>query len=207
MRRLTREDGFAVPLALSVILIVAAFGGVAITLATHNIDRSSRDRASARALAAADAGIDTAAFRMAKLVLGSKINGLLDPGSQGALQAVTNQLECLSISVGSAVVVSSTGCPASAAERVDEEVNGDGVGDPAEFRYWVKLGGNVGTPQAPLLERKVVAVGDADGVVRRVMATYRVDLRAPVAALLTRTSWVECTAKVPAPGSDPAAGC
>ena len=87
MRTLREEHGFAVPLALAVIAIIAGFSAVAIALATHNVDRSSRDRVSVRALAAADAGLDTAAYRMNKALVASRVDGLVP----GGLMALTQE--------------------------------------------------------------------------------------------------------------------
>ena len=66
------------------IAIIAGFSAVAIALATHNVDRSSRDRSSVRALAAADAGLDTAAYRMNKALVASRVDGLVPGRPRGA---------------------------------------------------------------------------------------------------------------------------
>ena len=58
-----------------------------------------------------------------------------------------------------------------------------------------------------LLYRDIVAVGESNGVVRRVMGRYALDLSAPVTALTKRVAYAECTAEVPAPGTDPTTGC
>ena len=206
-RRLADERGFAVPLALAVILLILALGGVAIALATHNIDRSSRDRASVRALAAADAGLDAAAYRMAKMLLATEVDNLL---SAETASAVLAEAGCLQVGVGptfTATLLTSAACAPSEAEQIDASVNDDGLGPPASFRYWIKLGANVLVGGHSVLERQIVSVGEVDGVVRRAMGTYRFDLEAPLSALVTRTSWVECTATFPADGTDPTAGC
>ena len=70
--RLRSQDGFALPLALSMMVIVAMFAGVAISFATHNTDRATRDGNAARAFAAADAGIDAALYRMNKALIASQ---------------------------------------------------------------------------------------------------------------------------------------
>ena len=205
MRRPREQHGFAVPLAIGVIAIIAGFSAVAIALATHNVDRSSRDRSSARALAAADAGLDTAAYRMNKALVASRVDGLVP----GGLEALTTEtLGCLEIGAGplSLELVPLGECAVSGSEPLDATVDDDGLGDPATYRYWIKTTVDLGTGDS-LVERQIIAVGEVDGVVRRVLGTYRLDLAPPATALFSRAGYVECTATSPAAGADPAAGC
>ena len=81
-----------------------------------------------------------------------------------------------------------------------------GSGPSATFRYWVKSAIDLGTGDN-LVERQIISVGEVDGVVRRVMGVYRLDLAAPATTLFSRAGYVECTSTVPADGTDPAAGC
>jgi hypothetical protein len=205
MMRLRSEHGFAVPLALAIIAIIAGFSAVAIALATHNVDRSSRDRNSVRALAAADAGLDTAAYRLNKTLVASRVDGLV-PGGLATL--VEETAGCLELGVGNTSVelVTMAECAATDAESVDATVDDDGLGQSATFRYWVKSEVDLGTGDS-LVKRRIVSVGEVDGITRRVMGTYRLDVAAPATALFTRESYAECTATVPSAGSDPAAGC
>jgi hypothetical protein len=205
VRTLRQEHGFAVPLALAVIAIVAGFSAVAIALATHNVERSSRDRSSARALAAADAGLDTASYRMNKALVASRVDGLVPDG----LVALTEEtVGCLEVGIGtmSVELVPLGDCALSDAESLDATVDDDGLGRPATFRYWIKSVVDLGTGDS-LIERRIVSVGEVDGVARRVMGIYRLDLAPPATALFSRASYVECTSAVPAAGTDPAAGC
>lgn len=193
------------PVALFVMLLVASLASVAVVLATHNVDRSTRDRNSVRALEAADAGLDTAAYRMGKMVLASKTTGLLSPDTINALRA---EVGCLQLSVLTVLQVQlqPTGCTSSAAETVDGSVGDDGLGGSATYRYWIKLGATI--PANPnVLYRDIVSVGEANGVVRRVMGRYALDLSAPATALTKRVSYSECDAEVPAAGTDPTTGC
>jgi hypothetical protein len=189
LRRIGQQQGFAVPLALAIIAIIAGFSAVAIALATHNVDRSSRDRLSVRALAAADAGLEAAAFRMNKAL-------------------VDETLGCLELAVGTVAVahVSVDQCASTDAETVDATVDDDGLGPSATFRYWIKSVADLGTGDN-LIERRIVSVGEAGGIVRRVMGSYRLDLAAPATTLFSRASYAECTATVPDAGTDPTAGC
>lgn len=193
------------PLALAVIAIIAGFSAVAIALATHNVDRSSRDRLSVRALAAADAGLDAAAFRMNKALAASRVDGLV-PGAYEVL--VNETLGCLELAAGTVAVahVSVDQCASTEAETVDETVDDDGLGPSATFRYWIKSVADLGTGDS-LVERRIVSVGEAGGIVRRVMGSYRLDLAAPATTLFSRASYAECTATVPDGGTDPTAGC
>ena len=205
MSRVRDQRGFAVPLALAVIAIIAGFSAVAIALATHNVDRSSRDRSSARAIAAADAGLDTAAYRMNKALVASRVDGLV-PGGLVALTEET--LGCLNVDAGPLGVdlVPVGECALSESEPLDATVDDDGLGQSATFRYWIKSNVDLGTGDS-LVHRDIVSVGEVDGVVRRVLGTYRLDLAPPATTLFSRSSYVECTATVPAAGTDPTAGC
>lgn len=78
------ERGAVLPIAVSVLLIVLMLTGAAVAYSVRSVDRSNYDRYSARALAAADAGLDIARYRLNKVVaagsVGSAIglvNGLL----------------------------------------------------------------------------------------------------------------------------------
>ncbi len=210
--RLRSESGYVVPLALAVIAIVAGFSAVAIALATHNVDRSTRDRASLRALAAADAGLDAAAYRLNRTLVASRIEGFV-PYSGGAgedaLQTLlTETAGCLSLGVGSLEVNFAAGtCAASSDETIDATVDDDGLGPSAKFRYYVRTGVNVLVAGEPTVERRVVSVGEVDGVTGRAMGVYRVELdAAELNALFERELYVTCTDDQP-PGGDPTVGC
>jgi hypothetical protein len=211
LRRLRRsEDGFALPLTLSVILIVAALSAVAIAFATHSVERSARDRLAARAQAAADAGMDAAAYRMSRALLASKIDGAL---GLGAVQALESEVGCLGLSAGGTnieqfqLITDVTACTATPEETVAEEVGDDGVGPPATFTYWIKNRANVIVEGRSVIERQIIVLGKADDVTRRLSGTYRFDLEAPATSVIQRVSYAECTAAAPAAGTDPATGC
>lgn len=202
------ERGLAVPLVLSVIVIVIGFGAVMVAVATHNVDRSERDRLSSRALQAADAGLDAAAYRMNKMILATKTDNLLtDPAT---LEALLGEAGCIEVGAGAflqATLVSSGICQPTQGEMVDSEVDGDGLGVPAEFRYYVKLRANVLVSGRSLLERQIVSIGEVDGVMRRVSGLYRFDVEAPANSVVSRIFYTECTAREPGAGEDPSADC
>jgi type II secretory pathway pseudopilin PulG len=211
LRRLGRgEEGFALPLTLFVIVIVAALSAVAIALATHSIERSSRDRLAARAQGAADAGMDAAAYRMSRALLAAKIGGALDPSVVDALLA---EAGCLGLSAGGTqipqieLIGNVTACTSTPEETIAEEVGEDGVGPPATFSYWVKNRVNVIIEGRSVVERQIIVLGRADDVTRRISGIYRFDLEAPATSVVQRVSYAECTAAAPPPGTDPATGC
>jgi len=76
-------------------VIVAMFAAVTISFATHNTDRATRDGASARALGAADAGVDAAIYRMNKMLLASQVEGVFGLGT-----AALAETKCLSLALG-----------------------------------------------------------------------------------------------------------
>ena len=207
MRRFRAQDGYAVPVVLSILLIVLGFGAVTVSVATHNVDRSERDRLSSRALQAADAGLDAAAYRMNKMLLASKVDNLL---SASTVEALLAEVGCLNVGVGStltATVTTESSCAPSETEEIDSDVNDDGLGSAAGFRYFIKLRANVVNGTSSVIERQIISVGEVDGIVQRASGVYRFDLDAPVTSMTTRTYYTVCTAHDPEGGEDPAAGC
>ncbi|MDQ3572921.1 MAG: hypothetical protein M3383_08695 [Actinomycetota bacterium] len=208
--RLRREEGFALPLALSILAIVGLLVLAAIGFATHNTDRSVRDLRAMRALSAADAGVEAAIYRMNKAIITSQVQGVL-----GAPPAVLAEAKCLNVSVGEVQVtepLASGWCAATGLEEVDGAGTGGGGWVPARFSYSVSLGANIGTapddPTANLIERKVVAIGEVDDVSKRVLATVHLRLN-PSGNLLRvfeQVGYKQCASAVPSTG-DPGAGC
>jgi type II secretory pathway pseudopilin PulG len=207
MRRSTGQEGYTVPLVIVVIALILGFGGVTVTVATHNVDRAERDRQASRALQAADAGLDEAAYRMNKMILATKVESLLSPGTVEALLA---EAGCLTVGAGDLLEANLTSdalCSPTASVAIDSEVGDDGLGHSARYRYWVKLRANVLVSGRSVIERQIISVGEVDGVVQRVSGIYRFDLGAPVGSAVTRSNYSVCTAREPEPGEDPAAGC
>ena len=207
MSRVREQGGYAIPAVLSVLVIVLGFGAVTVSVATHNVDRSERDRLSSRALQAADAGLDAAAYRMNKMILASKVENVL---SASTVEALLAEAGCLNIGVGSTFTASLTtgdSCLPSDTEEIDSDVNDDGLGSSAGFRYFIKLRANVAGGSGSLIERQIIAVGEVDGVVQRVSGIYRFDVDAPLTSTTTRVYYTVCTAHDPEEGDDPAEGC
>lgn len=204
---LRREDGFAMPLALSMMVIVAMFAGVTITFATHNTDRATRDGNSTRALGAADAGVDTALYRMNKALVASQVDGLL-----GLPAAALAETKCLSIAVGELTVtdpVSGWCEPTSGIEEVDGPAAAGESWRAASFTYTVSTGVNIGTSGSPLIERRVVAVGTVGGVQKRILATAHATLGSSgnLLTVFEQVGYKQCTSASPPAGGDPATGC
>lgn len=209
MRRLRQEDGFALPLALSMMVIVAMLAGVTITFATHNTDRATRDGLATRAFGAADAGVDAALYRMNKALQASQVQGVL-----GFTTDVLAQAKCASLSVGDLTVVDpvSGWCPegtGSSSEEVDGAATAGQSWRSAAFTYRVSTGINIGTTTAPLIERRIVAIGTTGGVSKRVMATAHASLGSSgnLLKVFEQVGYKQCTTVAPPTSSDPAAGC
>lgn len=141
------ESGVALPIAVSVLLIVLLLTGVAVAYSVRSVDRSNYDRYSARALAAADAGLDVARYRMNKALLGGQSAGLV-----GLLSGVSKQLRCTQIGIGAGGLVrvglqeGAGWCAAGGWELVDgeggvmaEEAVACESQTGAAFRYFMRL--------------------------------------------------------------------
>ena len=203
-----REAGFALPLAMIILSIVALFVAAAIGLATHNTDRATRDALSARALAAADAGLDAAVYRMNKALVASQVQGVL-----GLPTAVIAESKCVTLTVNQFSVLEPVNgwCAESAtqnAEQVDGGADATQVWQPATFRYSTSIGVNVGTTSAPLIQRRVVATGTAGDVQKRVMGTIHATLGSSgnLVKVFEQVGYEQCVSATPT-GTDPSSGC
>lgn len=153
MRRLlAREDGVALPVALSALALVSLLAAMTAGGAVYSNDASTEDRSSKRALAAAEAGLNIAAYRVNRFV--KQTPTLPD-------------LKC----VGSFPQdpLASGECQPSSGE----------LGNGSRYTYYVtpKLLSGACPTQVPgpapppgSGERCVTSVGEADGVTRRVQA-------------------------------------
>ncbi len=205
--RLRSEAGFAVPLALSMMVIVAMFAGVAISFATHNTDRATHDGLASRALGAADAGVDAALYRMNKALLASQVQGVF-----GLTTGNLAELKCLSVELGEVTVVDPAGdwCPETTnAEQVDGGTSAGQSWRAAGYTYTVSTGVNIGSTTAPLIERRVVAVGTAGDVQKRVIATAHAEVGSSgnLLQVFEQVGYNQCTSVAPPTSGDPAAGC
>ena len=202
--RLRNEAGFALPLALSILAIMAVLVAATVGFATHSTDRSIRDAQASRALAAADAGVDAAVYRMNKAILGGQIQGLL-----GVPAATVAELRCVTLAVGQLTIGNATNgwCPQSGQETVDGPAANGGTWSAASFSYSFKTGIRIGTSPNQLIQRDVVSTGTAGDVTKRVLATVQLQLSGtnPL-SLFKQVGYRTCTPEPPNP-SDPASGC
>lgn len=201
-----REDGFALPLAMSMMAIVAMLAAAAIGFATHNTDRATRDRNASRALGATDAGVDAALYRMNKALIASQVQGVL-----GLPSAILAETKCLSLELGDLTVVDPIAgwCPVTTnAEEVDGAATAGQSWRAAGFTYSVSTGVNIGSSSAPLIERRVVAVGTVGDVSKRVLATAHAELSSTgnLLQVFEQVGYKQCTSVAPTSG-DPSAGC
>jgi hypothetical protein len=142
--RLTSERGIALPAALMLLMIIVLLGSVAGMGTLSAIGQSGRDRSTKRAVAAVDAGLDTAIYRLNKL-------------KPSAPQCVVVGTTGLAIEP----VQSNGWCSAQT----------ESLGDGASFSYQMSSALTLTLNGQSLLQRKVVATGTANGISRRAMAT------------------------------------
>jgi hypothetical protein len=138
-----REEGIALPAAIILLMIVLILGSVAGLGATGALSQSGKDRGTKRAVAAIDAGMDTALYRLNHLT--------------------PSALLC--------VVVGATGLTLEPVQsdgwcRAQSETLGDG----STYSYRMSAGLNVTLSGQALLQRKVVVTGTANDVKRRAVA-------------------------------------
>lgn len=144
--RLRSADGIAMPTVLMMMIAALSLGGAAVTASIGAQKTSTRDQAAKEALAAADAGVQLALFRQNKVV-------------------TSQALPCVILGLGEDLIA---GLPL--ADGWCKEISGS-VGD-ASFRYRVKPMSLVDGLQNQL-EVKVVSIGTANGVSRRVAVSAR----------------------------------
>lgn len=224
MRRLRGEEGIALPIAISVLAIVLMLVGVAVAYSIHSLDRSNRDRASARALAAADAGLDVAGWRMNKSIVANQFTGLLTlggaPDQQGFLNQVISTLGCTNLAVNGNQLSGNT-C-AGVEETLDEE-GGATSATRETFQYYADLTVNVDldaathlqlgniVPDIASVDRYVISVGHAGGQRAVLLGKFQVDLNhlldpSSLLSLFKLQRYVQCSSTSFNP-NNPRASC
>jgi Tfp pilus assembly protein PilX len=145
--RLRQDDGVAMIVAMGALLVMLLLAGLAFDAATRSSASATRDVRAKHALQAAEAGLQTAAYRMN--MLGPSATAC--PTGDGTVVAATNGL-----------------CPA--------QTGGLGDGATFSYRTSTELEASTpcaGRPvrtQTTLSQRCVTSVGTVDGVTRRVQA-------------------------------------
>lgn len=161
-----RDQGMALPTALMVMFVISLLGGLAIEAALHSLNRTHDDRRDTRALAAADAGLSVAGWRMNR-VLGLRAGTALTNEGAKAIR----ELGCVTHDVSNKLtmqILASTGwCPASPWHRVDEG---------ERYRYWVSTALSLDGGAGNLIQRRVVVEGTDAGESRRIVGTFRLRL-------------------------------
>jgi hypothetical protein len=148
MRRLSRQEGVALPAATGMMLVISLFVTAFFALALRTNDTSNADRNSKRALAAAEAGLQTAVYRLNSIRPAIASTACLTYGPIGVAEVTVGQCDY---------------------------AEGD-LGNGAGFRYYVtpELGANAaGCVLLPgrvhdARDRCVTSVGTVNGVSRRV---------------------------------------
>ncbi|MEA2161489.1 MAG: hypothetical protein QOD66_3869 [Solirubrobacteraceae bacterium] len=163
-RSTAAEHGFAVPIALAVLLITFVLAGVATAVAIHTNRLSNRDTGSKTALEAADAGVRAAVYRL----------NMYRPGSNACPTPPTSVL------VGSTGAPTATLCPTDGPES---------LGNGASFKYWISrvmvsgdvcAGTTVDSSQSDIAQRCITATGTANGVTARVQERVAAYTSTPV---------------------------
>jgi hypothetical protein len=153
MRRLSRQDGVALPAAMGVMLVISLLVTAFFALSIQTSDNANADRNSKRALAAAEAGLQTAIYRM------NSIRPAIDP------------LTCLTYGLAGVPEEAPGQCPSAVGD----------LGNGASYEYYVtpELGANAagcvllpGRTHDPtdrcVTSIGTVNVGTVNGVSRRV---------------------------------------
>jgi hypothetical protein len=223
MTRLRREDGFAIPIAIWMLTLGLLFGGLAMSQALLGFQRSNESWNTTRAHAAAEAAARMAIYRVNTLGL----NG----GSVTHLTSTLDWTQCaVQTTASDPVAVATIGVGKSWCDPVQIDLGG---GATATFQLSsivncnAEMGWNplptvlsIGTIQ-DCLKRKIVAIGTAGGVTRRIYEEARATASASVVgslginlisnvtlqpAKLSPGTLREC-APAGATASNPAAGC
>lgn len=180
MTRMRDEQGIALPVAISILAIILLLVGVAVAYSIHSLDRSNRDRATSRSLAAADAGLDVGGWRMNKSIVAGQYSEILSlNGTGGLLNQVVQTLGCTNLSVQGSNIVGGNWCEGT--PEVLDDHGGSAAGET--FQYFTDLSIKLDIsqllsqqPATGLIDRNVVSVGTANGQRAVVVGRYQLDL-------------------------------
>ena len=223
LRRLRAEDGFAVPIAIWMLMLGLLFGGLAMSQALLGLRQANASWDSTRAHAAAQAGARMAVYALNTLGLNgasvTHIPSALDWTQCAAKPDATAPLATVSIGVGKAwcdPVAIDLGGGATATYSLSSVINCNAEVGFAPLPTVLALG----TIQ-DCLKRRIVATGTVDGVTRRVYEEARATATANVVGALgvnllgsvslqparpVPGTLRECTPRG-APAADPSSGC
>jgi len=151
---LRSERGFAVPVALAILLVAVLLSGVAASFAIQTTHLTRRDSNSKSALEAANAGLRAAVYRL---------NAYQPAGNQCPTPTLTG--------------VGGSGAPSSTLCAPDGPDTSNGLGNGATYSYWVSeamgsgdkcTGPTVSNGIDGVVQRCITALGTANGVQARV---------------------------------------
>jgi type II secretory pathway pseudopilin PulG len=189
-RRACNEDGFVLPIALAMMVILLVLSAAAIALSLRSVDNSTSDRRVVRSLQAADAGVDVAIFRLNHMLVAGASSAVL-----GSIPNAVQSLGCTSVNVLGVVTISQVSPAAPQVYCPTEDGSAGGV-EGATYSYRVSTAINVTTALGNLLVRSIVATGVAGSAQRRVLVKVRAVLGgAGNLVLYQRIRHTECTAK------------
>jgi type II secretory pathway pseudopilin PulG len=202
------EEGYVVAVTVLVLGIILAMAGAAVALAVRSVDTSNRDKRAARSLAAADAGLDVAHYRLNRTLLATKKLGLSPPSTTTNLDDVLAIRDCLLVTIGGSTPGTKFGTILASGETVCAATEREPLGDGTSFSYRVANRFTIGTVPE-ILTRQVLATGHGPrGTQRRVLGTFRTrvnPLDKPT-TLFRLWRYVECSAQ-PSDPTNPFSGC
>ena len=150
--RLAGERAIALPSAAMMLMIIMLLAAAAGTAAIGATNQSNSDGGTKRAISAADAGLNTALYRLNKLapsslscVVTGPLHLLLDP------------------------VLGTGWCPVVTSQTAGGSTASEALGDGSGYSYVMSAGENKIVGGQYQQERKIVSTGTANGVQRRVM--------------------------------------
>lgn len=209
MSRARAQDGYVVAVTVLVLGIILAMAGAAVALAVRSVDTSNRDKRGARSLAAADAGLDIARYRMNRTLLATKKLGLTTPTTTTNLDDVLASLDCLSVAVDGGAPGTKLGKILPSGDQVCPATESEPLGDGTSFSYRVANRFAIGAALPEILTRQVLVTGHGPrGTQRRVLGTFRVrvDAQNQPTTLFRLWRYVQCSAE-PSDPADPFSGC
>ncbi len=209
MSRARGEDGYVVAVTVLVLGIILAMAGAAVALAVRSMDTSNRDKRAARSLAAADAGLDVARYRLNRTLLATKKLALSD-GTKN-LDGSLPTLDCLRVEIVDPQLppVVRFGMTLQSGEKLCPETQREPLGDGTSFSYQVANRFTLGAALPETLTRQVMATGHGPlGRKARILGTFRARVNAQDAPTTLFRLWrvVQCSAE-PTDPADPFSGC
>jgi Tfp pilus assembly protein PilX len=157
-RLLRSERGVALPVAVSVLMVSGALAGAAATSAVTGDRQSNRDRSVKRAVAAADAGLNIASYRLNHFAT-----------------ALTPTLQCVSLNASSGLLQVEAALGDNWCRAQTED-----LGEGTSYSYRVSTRAQVNIGGQAVWQRKIVSTGIANGVQRRAITSVAAPTGTPM---------------------------